>query len=137
MVYGNGYFNALCVLNVFFQLLNELKQVNFTVDNQTFYFSSAGSFVNGYHLINWPQNKSNGHREFFVIGGYKLEQEQIIIDKYIQWYSSNSNTVSVLHLIMPINATIQILKQESTCYLFIYFRYQFPNAPKTALLAKP
>lgn len=79
----------------FFQLLNELKKVNFTLDNQAFYFSTSGSFVNGYNLMNWAQ-KSNGQREFVAVGEYKLEQELITIDKVIQWY--NSNAVSVVQL---------------------------------------
>ncbi|XP_053489612.1 G-protein coupled receptor family C group 6 member A [Ictalurus furcatus] len=75
-----------------YELLNELKQVNFTLDNQTFYFNTSGNFVNGYDLMNWAQNKSSGQREFVVVGAYKLEQEQIYIDKSIPWYNSNSNT---------------------------------------------
>ncbi|MCJ8736617.1 hypothetical protein PDJAM_G00014600 [Pangasius djambal] len=78
-----------------YELLKELKQVKFTLDNQTFYFNTSGNFVNGYHLMNWAQNKSSGQREFVVVGGYKLEQEQINIDKYIQWYNSNSNTIPI------------------------------------------
>ncbi|KAF5889410.1 G-protein coupled receptor family C group 6 member A-like, partial [Clarias magur] len=72
-------------------LLNELKQVTFTLDNQTFYFNASGDFVNGYDLMNWAQNKSDGHRHLKVVGGYNLEQEQINIDEAIQWYNSNSN----------------------------------------------
>ncbi|XP_053366143.1 G-protein coupled receptor family C group 6 member A [Clarias gariepinus] len=76
-----------------YELLNELKQVNFTLDNRTFYFNESGDFVNGYDLMNWVQNKSNGNRYLKVVGGYNLEQGQIIIDKNIQWYNSNSNEV--------------------------------------------
>lgn len=83
---------------LFGQLLSELKQVNFTLDNQTFYFHTSGNYDIGYDLINWAHNKSSGQREFVVVGGYKLEKEEIIVDKYIHWYNSNSNTVSVLQL---------------------------------------
>lgn len=90
----NGWLSVLLFI-YFFQLLSELKQVRFTLDNQTFHFNTSGNFVNGYHLMNWAQNKSSGQREFVVVGGYKLEQEQINIEKYIQWYNSNSNMVSI------------------------------------------
>ncbi|XP_058256086.1 G-protein coupled receptor family C group 6 member A-like [Hemibagrus wyckioides] len=78
-----------------FELLKELKQVNFTLDNQTFYFNASGNFVNGYHLLNWAQNKSSGQRDFVVVGGYQLEKEQINIHKNFQWYNSNLNTIPI------------------------------------------
>ncbi|XP_016425874.1 G-protein coupled receptor family C group 6 member A-like [Sinocyclocheilus rhinocerous] len=42
------------------KLLKELKKINFTMENQTFYFNASGNFMNGYDLINWqPQEASD------------------------------------------------------------------------------
>ncbi|XP_016137937.1 G-protein coupled receptor family C group 6 member A-like [Sinocyclocheilus grahami] len=42
------------------KLLKELKKINFTMENQTFYFNASGNFINGYDLINWqPQEASD------------------------------------------------------------------------------
>uniref|UniRef100_A0A4W4EHA8 G-protein coupled receptor family C group 6 member A n=1 Tax=Electrophorus electricus TaxID=8005 RepID=A0A4W4EHA8_ELEEL len=72
------------------KLLKELKNINFTVDNQTFYFNTSGNFVNGYDLINWVQNLSSGQRDFVVAGNYNLENKQFTLKEAIKWYNSNS-----------------------------------------------
>ncbi|KAI5618796.1 G-protein coupled receptor family C group 6 member A-like precursor [Silurus asotus] len=78
-----------------YQLLNELKRVNFTLNNHMFYYNTSGNFVNGYDLVNWAQNRSTEQREFVVVGEYKLEQEIIEIYQYFQWYTSNDNMIPI------------------------------------------
>lgn len=66
-------------------------------------------------MMNWVQNKSSGQRDIVVVGAYILEQEQILIDKYIQWYNSISNTVSVLQLSRYIR--LHTLKNKNTYFM--------------------
>ncbi|KAK2843685.1 hypothetical protein Q7C36_011900 [Tachysurus vachellii] len=99
-----------------YELLNELKQVNFTLDNQRFYFNTSGNFVNGYHLMHWSQNESNGKREFVVVGGYQLEQEHVNIDKYFHWYNNNNKIpISICSDVCP-PGKAKKLSKPSCCH---------------------
>ncbi|XP_029114409.1 G-protein coupled receptor family C group 6 member A-like [Scleropages formosus] len=65
-------------------LLQELKMVNFTLNNQRFYFNENGSFMNGYDLIYWA--RSGNGRDFRVIGGYDPKTGNMKVDtKDIMW----------------------------------------------------
>lgn len=58
-----------------------------------FHYNTSGNFVNGYHFINWVHDVPSGRIRFEVVGGYNLEQKQVLINKSIVWYNDN-NTVS-------------------------------------------
>ncbi|XP_066512197.1 G-protein coupled receptor family C group 6 member A-like [Hoplias malabaricus] len=78
------------------KLLHELKNVKFTLDGQTFYFTTSGNYINGYDLINWVQNNSSRQRDFVVVGNYNLEQRQINLKKPIEWSNpKNEKPISV------------------------------------------
>ncbi|KAI1895172.1 hypothetical protein AGOR_G00103560 [Albula goreensis] len=73
------------------KLLQELKRVNFTLDQRRFYFDESGNFVNGYDLINWE--KDGNKRRFKVVGDYNLIKGGIELNKDgINWANPN-NTV--------------------------------------------
>lgn len=73
-----------------FQLLLEIKKVNFTLENRQFYFDKS-SFATGYELINWL--KSANGRHFEVIGEYDVRNRTLLIaEETIEWQNPN-NTV--------------------------------------------
>ncbi|XP_050989304.1 G-protein coupled receptor family C group 6 member A-like [Labeo rohita] len=74
------------------KLLKELKNINFTMDNQTFYFNASGNFMNGYDLMNWQPQEASGQRHFVVVGNYKLSTKEVYIKAPITWSNPN-NTV--------------------------------------------
>uniref|UniRef100_A0A671RXW1 G-protein coupled receptor family C group 6 member A n=1 Tax=Sinocyclocheilus anshuiensis TaxID=1608454 RepID=A0A671RXW1_9TELE len=61
------------------KLLKELKKINFTLDNQTFYFNAYGNFMNGYDLINWQTQETSVQRSFVVVGNYNLTTKEVPI----------------------------------------------------------
>ncbi|XP_066511941.1 G-protein coupled receptor family C group 6 member A-like [Hoplias malabaricus] len=97
------------------KLLQELKNVNFTLDGQTFYFSTSGNFINGYDLINWVQNKS-GKRDIVVVGSYSLEQRKINLKKPIEW--SNPNNTKPISVCSDdcLPGTAKKLSKTSCCF---------------------
>ncbi|KAJ3594742.1 hypothetical protein NHX12_004049 [Muraenolepis orangiensis] len=69
------------------QLLQEIKNVNFTLDNRQFYFDKS-SFATGYELIIWL-SKANGRR-FKVIGEYDVTKHTLaIVEESIEWQNPN------------------------------------------------
>uniref|UniRef100_A0A665WJI0 Olfactory receptor C family, b1 n=1 Tax=Echeneis naucrates TaxID=173247 RepID=A0A665WJI0_ECHNA len=68
------------------QLLKQLKEVSFTLDNQNFQFDKNGDFVNGYDLIFWE--KYEHHRRFRSIGKYHAHYERIDVESFT-WFSSD------------------------------------------------
>ncbi|XP_023266127.1 G-protein coupled receptor family C group 6 member A-like [Seriola lalandi dorsalis] len=73
------------------ELLQELKKVNFTFDNQNFYFDKNGDFVNGYNLILWE--KYGQYRRFRRIGKYHVLGQQVELDVgSFTWLSTGNNT---------------------------------------------
>ncbi|XP_029114408.1 G-protein coupled receptor family C group 6 member A-like [Scleropages formosus] len=70
-------------------LLQELKMVNFTLDNQQFYFDEKGSFVNGYDLIYWARSGNN--RDLRVVGRYQPKTGNITVNKEnIVWQNADN-----------------------------------------------
>ena len=70
-----------------FQLLLEMKKVNFTLEKRQFYFDKS-SLATGYELINWVKGPKKRH--FEVIGGYTVAKRTLDIDeKTIEWHTPN------------------------------------------------
>ncbi|XP_059511582.1 taste receptor type 1 member 3-like [Stegostoma tigrinum] len=68
------------------QLLEELKQVNFTISNTTIYYDAAGNLQRGYNIITWIQHA--GQLKLTMIGSYK---DQLTVDaSQIQWKTVNN-----------------------------------------------
>ncbi|XP_052009950.1 G-protein coupled receptor family C group 6 member A-like [Xyrauchen texanus] len=82
------------------ELLKELKKVNFTMDNQTFYFNASGNFMNGYDLIRWDPDEASGQRHFIVVGNYNLMKKVIEIKAPIKW-TNNTVPISMCSDICP------------------------------------
>ncbi|XP_007257508.3 G-protein coupled receptor family C group 6 member A-like [Astyanax mexicanus] len=97
-------------------LLKELKNIRFTLEDQTFYYDKLGSFNSGYDLINWERNMSNGQRQFDVIGHYSNETIQINPGKPLDWGNTN-NTIPVSTCSKACQAgTAKQLSKTSCCY---------------------
>ncbi|TRY55545.1 hypothetical protein DNTS_003668 [Danionella cerebrum] len=73
------------------KLLKELKRVNFTMDNKTFYFNESGNFMNGYDLIQWQPQETSGLRQLAVVGNYNLTSKEVQIKAPLAWFNP-SNT---------------------------------------------
>ncbi|GAA6218541.1 G-protein coupled receptor family C group 6 member A-like [Lates japonicus] len=74
------------------ELLKELKEVNFSFGDQNFYFDKNGDFVNGYDLVIWEMY--GRHRRFHRIGRYHAVKEQIELDvKNFTWLSTGNITI--------------------------------------------
>ncbi|XP_067223015.1 G-protein coupled receptor family C group 6 member A-like [Chanodichthys erythropterus] len=98
------------------KLLKELKKVNFTMDNQTFYFNASGNFMNGYDLINWQPQESTGQRRFVVVGNYNLTEKEVHIKAPISWSNpSNTIPISMCSDICPPGTAKKLLK-TSCCH---------------------
>ncbi|MBN3281742.1 GPC6A protein, partial [Polyodon spathula] len=61
------------------QLLKEIKEVNFSQDDSLFYFDKNGDSANGYDLIYWTM--VNGQIKFKVVGKYKLNKPGMEVDE--------------------------------------------------------
>ncbi|KAK1171207.1 G-protein coupled receptor family C group 6 member A [Acipenser oxyrinchus oxyrinchus] len=61
------------------QLLKEIKEVNFSQDDGPFYFDKNGDSANGYDFIYWVT--ANGHSKFEVVGKYKLNEPGVEVDE--------------------------------------------------------
>ncbi|XP_029353003.1 olfactory receptor CB1 [Echeneis naucrates] len=96
------------------QLLKQLKEVSFTLDNQNFQFDKNGDFVNGYDLIFWE--KYEHHRRFRSIGKYHAHYERIDVESFT-WFSSGNETTpeSRCSASCPIGWVKKILN-VSCCY---------------------
>ncbi|XP_067841384.1 G-protein coupled receptor family C group 6 member A-like [Heptranchias perlo] len=62
------------------QLVNELKDVNFKEEHGLFQFDSSGDFRNGYDLISWKTAK--GSVQFVSVGGYNVVNSEINFTDY-------------------------------------------------------
>ncbi|TDH00162.1 hypothetical protein EPR50_G00185090 [Perca flavescens] len=84
--------SSLCLGEINFppwKLLEELKKVNFSYDNQSFSFNENGDFANFYELIMW---KTDGeHRKFQRIGNYSVN-ETVEVETNIFWLSTANIT---------------------------------------------
>ncbi|XP_076835106.1 olfactory receptor CB1 [Brachyhypopomus gauderio] len=98
------------------KLLKELKNINFTLDNQTFFFNTSGNFVNGYDLIHWAQNVASGQRDFVVVGHYNLDQKQVTLMKAIKWYNSGNMKPVSLCSEECLPGTAKQLSKTSCCH---------------------
>ncbi|XP_054857736.1 G-protein coupled receptor family C group 6 member A-like [Eublepharis macularius] len=69
------------------QLLEEIANVNFTVESQPVYFSKTGNPPTGYDLVLWSWNATRVP-EFISIGSYDALQRELTVDESkIQWHT--------------------------------------------------
>lgn len=74
------------------KLLEELKNVTFDYDNQTFYFNKNGDSVTGYDLLMWT--KEGHQRKFTKIGRY-IDEIIRINEENLSWLSTGNSTTPV------------------------------------------
>ncbi|XP_034448694.1 G-protein coupled receptor family C group 6 member A [Hippoglossus hippoglossus] len=73
------------------ELLRELKEVEFTYDNLNVHFDKNGDSINGYDLVLWE--RSGQQRRFRKIGTYQVLNEEIEFDgEDFTWYSTGNIT---------------------------------------------
>ncbi|KAG9283168.1 G-protein coupled receptor family C group 6 member A-like [Astyanax mexicanus] len=97
------------------KLLNILRKVNFTLDNQTYSFDEDGNFETGYDIMTWKKNGNGKISE--VVGKFLLKTGEVDIkDERIQW-SSNNNTVPSSMCTKPCApGTEKKILSKSCCY---------------------
>ncbi|XP_067884673.1 G-protein coupled receptor family C group 6 member A-like [Heterodontus francisci] len=71
------------------QLVNELKDVNFTGEHGPFQFDSSGDFRNGYDLISWKI--VNASVQFVSVGVYNVVNDEINFTNYT--YQKNTEVI--------------------------------------------
>ncbi|XP_073457490.1 taste receptor type 1 member 1-like [Aquarana catesbeiana] len=81
-----------CSNNTFYpwQLLQKVKNVNFTLYNQTINFDSNGNPATGYDIIMW--SLSGATPTIKVIGSYSKTSQRLQLNDKLQWYTKD-NTV--------------------------------------------
>ncbi|XP_059807601.1 extracellular calcium-sensing receptor-like [Hypanus sabinus] len=68
------------------QLLIAVREVNFTLHNQAIFFDEEGNPPTGYDIINWQWKGGNLIPEFRVIGEYRAQDKELIINaSLIDW----------------------------------------------------
>ncbi|KAJ8377749.1 hypothetical protein AAFF_G00254220 [Aldrovandia affinis] len=100
-----------------FLLLEELKKVNFNVDNGTneFYFDDSGNFVTGYDLIMWV--KARDQREFITVGRYSLKEGEVeLSEDRLQWINSNGTVPQSRCSERCAAGTVKKVSNISCCY---------------------
>ncbi|KAG7316547.1 hypothetical protein KOW79_020088 [Hemibagrus wyckioides] len=69
------------------KLISILRNMNFTVDNQTYFFNKDGDFENGYDLIMWK--KDGDERILDVVGKYLISNNNVdVYEQKISWFNN-------------------------------------------------
>ncbi|KAJ8289173.1 hypothetical protein COCON_G00018320 [Conger conger] len=97
------------------KLLQELRKVNFTLDQRRFSFDESGNFMTGYDLIHWV--KVGDKRHFKVVGEYNLIKRDCDFNQAdIDWDNPN-NTVPESKCSQPCpQGSAKKVSNVSCCY---------------------
>lgn len=69
------------------KLISILRQMRFTLDNQTYFFNKDGDFENGYDLITWK--KDGDKRVLDVVGKFLISSNNIdVYEDKISWFNN-------------------------------------------------
>ncbi|KAK3542250.1 hypothetical protein QTP86_021465 [Hemibagrus guttatus] len=69
------------------KLISILRNMKFTVDDQTYYFNKNGDFENGYDLIMWKKN--GDERILDVVGQYLISNNSInVYEQKVSWFNN-------------------------------------------------
>ncbi|KAI4896674.1 hypothetical protein NFI96_006448 [Prochilodus magdalenae] len=95
------------------QLVSILREISFTLDNQTYSFDEYGDFENAYELISWKKN--GDERLLEVVGKYLIKNEEIeVYDNKIPW---TNKTVPLSRCSEPCRpGTEKSISNISCCY---------------------
>uniref|UniRef100_A0AAY4CKB7 G-protein coupled receptors family 3 profile domain-containing protein n=1 Tax=Denticeps clupeoides TaxID=299321 RepID=A0AAY4CKB7_9TELE len=98
------------------KLLEKIKTVNFTLNNQSIFFNKDGDFDDSYDLIKWQI--SNEKTIFKVVGRYNLKQSEVVINpNAILWDLTNTPVSRCSDSCSP--GTSKKVDQISCCYTCI------------------
>ncbi|XP_036418025.1 G-protein coupled receptor family C group 6 member A-like, partial [Colossoma macropomum] len=95
------------------QLVNILREIKFTLDNQTYSFNQYGDFENAYDLISWKMNGDVRVPE--VVGKFLIKNEEVEVDdSKIPW---NNKTMPLSRCSEPCPpGTEKNISRISCCY---------------------
>uniref|UniRef100_A0A8C5PCK0 Taste 1 receptor member 1 n=2 Tax=Leptobrachium leishanense TaxID=445787 RepID=A0A8C5PCK0_9ANUR len=85
-----------CKRNTFYpwQLLEQIKKVNFSLYNQSIYFDENGNPATGYDIVMWDW--STGNASFNIIGTFSKNPVSLELKKDVIWFTKdNSIPVSI------------------------------------------
>ncbi|KAK2864098.1 hypothetical protein Q7C36_003252 [Tachysurus vachellii] len=69
------------------KLISILRNMKFTVDNQTYFFNKNGDFENGYDLIMWKKDGDEKIRD--VVGKYLISTDSVsVYEQKISWFNN-------------------------------------------------
>ncbi|XP_072532516.1 G-protein coupled receptor family C group 6 member A-like [Salminus brasiliensis] len=95
------------------KLVENLREMNFTLDNQTHFFNQFGDFENGYDLIMW---KSNGSERFSdVVGKFLINKKEVEIYEHTISWSNNKVPISRCSAPCP-PGTVKNISDVACCY---------------------
>ncbi|KPP79562.1 G-protein coupled receptor family C group 6 member A-like [Scleropages formosus] len=110
-----AYGKRLAVWAIAHALLHELKKVNFTLDNNQFYFDEFGNFVTGYDLVMWKI--AGSRREIKVVGQYHLKTEDVMVNEGAIIWGTPNNVVPESRCSQPCpHGTMKNIVNVSCCY---------------------
>ncbi|XP_078095870.1 taste receptor type 1 member 3-like [Mustelus asterias] len=75
------------------QLLKEIPQVNFTLHSRAIFFDKFGNPPTGYDIINWQWKSGNPVPEFRLIGEYRTQYKELLINTSLIKWSNFRNKV--------------------------------------------
>ncbi|XP_062857624.1 G-protein coupled receptor family C group 6 member A-like [Trichomycterus rosablanca] len=95
------------------KLLSILRQMKFSVDNQTLSFNDKGEFESGYDLVMWK--KSGDDRVLDVVGRFLIRNGKVEVNESkIQW---SNNTVPISKCLKTCEpGEFKILELSTCCY---------------------
>lgn len=74
------------------QLLEELKNVTFSFNGETFNFDSSGDALIGYDVITW--HVTNTTNKIQIVGTYEILERKISINNsLLQWNTQNNQVI--------------------------------------------
>ncbi|KAL6095564.1 uncharacterized protein ACO6RY_09464 [Pungitius sinensis] len=73
------------------RLLEVLRNITFEFENYTIKFDENGDLLNFYNLIMWQRDGNS--RRFQNIGKYDVLRKEIMVEKYITWFSTANSTI--------------------------------------------
>lgn len=83
-IYINKVVCLFVCLLLLFQLVTIVRELKFTLNNQTYSFNNDGEFENGYDLIMWKNAKDE--RKPSVVGKFLISTKDVeVYEHNIQW----------------------------------------------------
>ncbi|XP_069771672.1 taste receptor type 1 member 3-like [Narcine bancroftii] len=75
------------------QLLKEVAEVNFTLHHRHIFFDKEGNPPTGYDIINWQWKGRHSFPEFRVIGEYRAQDKELLINPFLIDWNTQQNKI--------------------------------------------